>query len=151
MYNPQELRVTPIEDLVKISQGVLIELPPFVEGVPFVAKLKRPSMLALVKGGKIPNSLLTTANELFAKGTIDTDDEKALDNVFGVLDTICEACFVEPTYQQLKDAGVQLTDDQQLFIFNYTQNGVSALGSFRSQLPNTRVNKDEPAILQNTQ
>ena len=54
MYNQNGLVVTPIDDLVKASQGTLIELPPFIEGQPFVARLKRPSMLALVRAGKSP-------------------------------------------------------------------------------------------------
>ncbi len=128
------LQPTSLEDLVKASQGVIIELPPFVEGQPFVAKLRRPSMLALIKSGKIPNSLLATANKLFADGTVDEDDPNALSSLFSVLDALCEACFVEPSYSEMKAAGVELTDDQLMFIFNYTQRGVAALDSFRSQL-----------------
>ena len=146
MYNQNGLVITPIDDLVKASQGTLIELPPFVEGQPFVARLKRPSMLALVRAGKIPNALITTANELFAKGGFDTDDSSAMDNLFGVLDAVCEACFVEPTYAQLKDAGVTLTDDQLMFVFNYTQRGVSALGGFRSQLPGVGAPSNEQSV-----
>lgn len=146
MYNPNSLTITPIDDLVKASQGTLVELPPFTEGVPFVACLKRPSMLALVRAGKIPNALLSTANELFAKGGFDTDDEQAMSNLFGVLDSICEACFVEPSYSQLKEAGVTLTDDQLMFVFNYTQRGVTALGGFRSQLKDSGTSEDESAV-----
>ena len=62
MSNQQGLNVTSIEELVKASQGTLVELPPFAEGTRFVARLKRPSMLAMIKGGKIPNSLLLAAN-----------------------------------------------------------------------------------------
>ena len=127
-------KVTNIQDLVRVSQGTLIELPPFVEGEPFIARLRRPSMLGLVKSGKIPNALLSTANNLFANGTVDTDDEAALGNLFKVLDAVCEACFVEPSYVEMKEAGIELTDDQLMFVFNYTQRGVAALSSFRSQL-----------------
>jgi hypothetical protein len=130
----KKMTITPISDLVEASRGTLVELPPFVEGKPFVARLKRPSMLALVKSGKIPNALLNTANELFANGSYDTDNPEAMSSLFGVLDSICDACFVEPTYAELKDAGVELTDDQYMFVFNYTQRGVNALQSFRSQL-----------------
>lgn len=151
MYNPNSLTITSIDDLVKASQGTLVELPPFVEGVPFVACLKRPSMLALVRAGKIPNALLSTANELFAKGGFDTDDEQAMSNLFGVLDSICEACFVEPSYSQLKEAGITLTDDQLMFVFNYTQRGVTALGSFRSQLTSDGPSEDEQSVQQNSQ
>lgn len=146
MYNQNELVVTPIDDLVKASQGTLIELPPFVEGQPFVARLKRPSMLALVRAGKIPNALISTASELFAKGNFDTDDSQAMSNLFGVLDAVCEACFVEPSYAQMRDAGVQLTDDQLMFVFNYTQRGVAALGGFRSQLKSDGTPEDEQPV-----
>ena len=44
---------------------------------------------------------------------------------------ICEESFVEPTYNELKSNGIQLTDEQQLFIFSYAQRGVDALKSFR--------------------
>lgn len=150
MSNKVKLSVTPIDDLVKASQGALIELPPFIDGEPFIAKLKRPSMLALVRSGKIPNSLISTANDLFSKGGFNTEDEDALKNLFCVLDTICEACFVEPTYAELKEAGVTLTDDQLMFVFNYTQRGVAALGNFRSQLKNSRSSKNEQAVQQNS-
>lgn len=150
MSNKVKLSVTPIDDLVKASQGALIELPPFIDGEPFIAKLKRPSMLALVRSGKIPNSLISTANDLFSKGGFNTEDEDALKNLFCVLDTICEACFVEPTYDELKEAGVTLTDDQFMFVFNYTQRGVAALGNFRSQLKNSRSSKNEQAVQQNS-
>lgn len=150
MSNKVKLSVTPIDDLVKASQGALIELPPFIDGEPFIAKLKRPSMLELVRSGKIPNSLISTANDLFSKGGFNTEDEDALKNLFCVLDTICEACFVEPTYAELKEAGVTLTDDQLMFVFNYTQRGVAALGNFRSQLKNSRSFKNEQAVQQNS-
>lgn len=151
MLDQQVLKVTSIDELVKASSGTIVELPPFVEGQPFVARLKRPSMLALVREGKIPNALIGTANELFAKGSFDTDDDKALSNLFGVLDTICEACFVEPKYSDLCKAGIQLTDDQLMFIFNYTQNGVQALRNFRSQLAYPQSDQHEPVVSQDTE
>ena len=46
---------------------------------------------------------------------------------------MCEASFVEPTYKELKAAGVELTDEQYMFIFGYSQNGVADLESFRSK------------------
>lgn len=134
MENTTPISVTPLADIVRASQGTIVELPPFTADVPFVAKLKRPSMLVLVKEGKIPNQLLSAANELFTGSKkAGTENDKSLDSLFGVLDVICEACFVEPTYAQLKEAGVQLTDDQLMFVFNYTQRGVEALKSFRTK------------------
>lgn len=138
--------VTSIEDLVRVSQGALVELPPFAEGEPFVAKLKRPSMLALIRANKIPNALLNTANQLFVGSRLNIKDNESMSKLFEVLDVVCEACFVEPTYQQIKDAGIELTDDQLIFVFNYTQKGVTALDSFRSQLSDLGADTNVTAV-----
>lgn len=128
-----ENKITSIEELVQVSKGAIVELPPFVEGHSFFARLKRPSMLKLVKANKIPNELLTSANSLFAQGTrnLNTLDKSMMNNLFSVMDIICEEAFVEPTYKELKEAGIELTDDQIAFVFGYTQNGVKQLESFR--------------------
>ena len=126
------LDVTNINQLNEYANGQIVELPPFAEGQPFIAKIRRPSMLALTKTGKIPNELLTTANSLFIDGKIDSKaDPKAMQRIFDIFDVLCEACFVEPTYKQIQDAGITLTDEQYMFIFQYTQTGVKALKPFR--------------------
>lgn len=131
--NVQKLSVTSLRELETYKDGKIIELPPFAEGQPFVAKIKRPSMLALVKEGKIPNSLLTSANSIFQNGvgSYDSEDKEALKELFDVIDIICDASLVEPTLQEIKDVGLSLTDEQMMFLFSYTQNGVKALDSFR--------------------
>lgn len=127
------LKVTSLDQLAQYSQGQVVQFPDFGEGQPFVARIKRPSMLALAKTGKIPNSLLNTANGLFAGKGINEKDKSALGDLFQILDVICEDCFLEPTYKDLKEAGVELTDEQLMFIFNYTQKGTKALETFRVQ------------------
>lgn len=132
----QNLQITSIDQLKDYKGGQIVELPAFGNGQPFVARLRRPSMMAMVKNRQIPNELLNSANSLFEKGPqgvmqINKFDDDAMIKLFDVLDAICEASFVEPTYHQLKEAGIELTDDQYMFIFNYTQNGVQALDSFR--------------------
>lgn len=123
---------TNIVTLKSYAGGQVVELPSFGEGQPFIARIKRPSMLALVKSGKIPNQLLTTANELFAGGgNLDTDNQNMMKDIFGVMDVICEASLIEPSYAEIREAGLELTDDQLMFIFNYSQQGVNALKSFR--------------------
>lgn len=126
--------ITSIQELKNYAMGEVVELPAFSESQPFVVRMKRPSMLALVKLGKIPNSLLSAANKLFTADTeamFDESNENALSQMFDIMDVMCEAAFVEPTFQQIKEAGLELTDDQYMFIFNYCQNGVKALESFR--------------------
>ena len=128
--------VTSISQLNEYAKGQLVELPSFGEGQPFFARLRRPSMLALAKSGKIPNSLLATANRMF-DSSLDTKNENMLKDFYTVIETILEAAFVEPTYQEIKDAGVQLSDDQMIFVFNYTQQGVKILDQFRPNGKNT--------------
>ena len=92
-------------------------------------------MLVLAKQGKIPNTLLTAAGELFSKGGagMDSDNENMLADVYGICEVIAKATLMQPTYEDITNAGMELSDDQIMAIFNYTQNGVKALESFRKE------------------
>lgn len=128
-----EIKVTSIDQLKLMSGGEIVKLPPFIQGQDFYAKLRRPSMLKLVQSGQIPNSLLRTTNMLFSGGVdkeLDRDDEFMKD-MFDLIDVLAGAVFVEPSWTELKNAGIELTDEQYMFIFNYTQEGVKALEPFR--------------------
>lgn len=127
------LPITPLESLQEYARGAVVQLPSFSEDQPFVARLRRPSMMALAKSGKIPNSLLNTANSLFMGKGMDSNNEGALKEVLSIVDILCDAAFVEPTYSQLREAGVELTDEQYMAVFNYTQQGVKALEPFREE------------------
>lgn len=129
----EAMATTSIFDLQTYAKGTLVRFPDFAEGQPFVARVRRPSMLVLAKQGKIPNTLLTSANELFTKGGagLDADNENMLADMYNIMEIVCESALKEPTYQQIKDAGIELSDDQLMAIFNYTQTGVKALESFR--------------------
>lgn len=129
----KSMDITSLESLQEYGRGAIVQLPPFAEGQPFVARLRRPSMMALAKSGKIPNALLTTANSLFLKGGVDATDDSVMKDVLSVVDVLCAAAFVEPTYEQLQKVGVELTDEQYMFIFNYTQQGIKALQPFRGE------------------
>ena len=138
---------TSIQTLAEYAMGQLVELPPFAEGQPFFARLTRPSMLMLAKLGKIPNQLLSTANELFFDGTKKASlDPNSMKNMFELIDVICESSFVTPKYSDIKSAGLTLTDDQFMFIFNYTQQGVDALKPFRGQRADIPAAKPEQNV-----
>lgn len=129
----ENIKVTSIDQLKLMSGGEIVKLPPFIQGQDFYAKLRRPSMLKLVQSGQVPNSLLRTANMLFSGGVdkeLDRDDEFMKD-MFDLIDVLAGAVFVEPSWTELKNAGIELTDEQYMFIFNYTQEGVKALEPFR--------------------
>ena len=129
-----ELELTSLDTLKVYAQGQLVELPPFAANQPFVAKLKRPSLLALTKVGKIPNELLTNATQLFENPSgKEGYDQESVAKMYGILETICEASFVSPTYKELKELGIELNDEQMLFVLSYAQRGVSALRDFRTE------------------
>lgn len=124
--------VTTIESLVNYAGGKIVRLPDFAEDQPFIARLKRPSMLAMSKSGKIPNHLLSAANDLFTgSGAVDTDNADMLKELYEVCRVICEASLVSPTLEEIESAGLELTDEQMIAIFNYSQSGVKSLETFR--------------------
>lgn len=127
-------QVTSLEQLKQYADGNIVRLPDFAEGQPFVAKLKRPSILGMAKQGKIPNSLLVKTNELFVQsGSLDVEENSMMQEIYDVIDLIASETFVEPTYDEIKSTGIELTDEQMMFIFNYSQQGVKALESFRTE------------------
>lgn len=131
--NCNPVGVTTLADLQNYAKGTIVRLPDFAEGQPFVARLRRPSMLALAKSGKIPNALLTSAGELFSRGgeALDADNANMLSDVYNICKIICEASLIEPTMKEIEMAGIELSDEQLMAIFNYTQSGIKALQSFR--------------------
>lgn len=120
------MNITSIDELKLMSGGEIVELPPFVQGKQFVAKLRRPSMMNLVRQGKIPNSLIKMATDLFNGATKDSEAsaEEAMPQMLQIMEIMAEATFIEPKWSDIKAAGIELTDEQMIFIFNYTQNGV---------------------------
>lgn len=127
-----ELKVTSLEDLKKMAEYDVIELPKFKQEMPFIAKVKRVSLLNLVRRGVIPNQLLSAAEELFYgktsnKGNVDI---KALTDVMFIM---AENTLVEPSIKDLEEVGLELTDEQLVALFNYSQKGVEELESFRKE------------------
>lgn len=124
--------ITSIAQLSEYAKGQVVRLPDFAPDQPFVARLKRPSMLVLAKSGKIPNSLLETASSLFdGKSNMANNSNNTMGDMYRVLEIIAEASLVSPTMAEIKSAGIELTDEQLIAIFNYSQQGVEGLKSFR--------------------
>ena len=95
-------------------------------------ELKRPSILALAASGAIANPLMKTARKLFYSGV--SPDGGDLAEEGRVLLEIARAALVKPSFDELEEAGIALTDEQLVAIFQFTQLGVKALDRFR-QLP----------------
>ena len=135
MEENRELKLTTLNDLEKYSKGQLVKLPPFAEGQPFVARIKRPSMLQMVANGTIPNILLIKAQNLFLEQTegFDPDDENMMKEMLQILEIVAKESLLEPKYEQIKECGLQLTDDQLMFLYNYSQQGIKILEPFRTE------------------
>ena len=125
------MAVTSIEKLKKIAQGQEVELQGWDEE-PFVCVLKRPSLLGLVENGDIPNPLLHAAYILF-NGSNNPKDQVNLKEMNDLYRIIAKAAMVSPTYEQLEEIGLELTDMQLLEIYRFTQLGVKSLISFRTK------------------
>ncbi|GAA0082362.1 esterase [Clostridium sporogenes] len=137
-----DLKVTNIEDLKKVAQGEVIQLPQFSQGIPFNARVKRVSLLNLVRKGVVPNKLLSAAEELFY-GKQSSKENVDLAQMTDVMYIMAENALVEPSIEDLKSVGLELTDEQIVALFNYTQEGVSELDSFREEPENTECNIDK--------
>lgn len=137
VHSSEPLVPTSLEQLKVYKEGAIVELPPFADGQPFIARMSRPSMLALVKSGKIPNTLLNQATSLFANGAnaLNGTGKNAtnVNELFDVIDVIVDAALLEPTLEDIHSVGLELTDDQLMAIFSYTQRGIRALESFRTK------------------
>lgn len=134
--NAENLVPTSVAQLATYKHGMVVELPPFADGQPFVARMCRPSMLALVKAGRVPNTLLNQATSMFANGVgalnATGKNSTNINELFDVIDVVVEAALLEPKLSDIRAAGIELTDDQLMAIFSYTQKGVKALEQFRS-------------------
>lgn len=134
-----ELKPTSVEDLRKGAHASLVEFPPFPSGLPFVARIWRPSIARLMMAGKIPNPLLTTAEKaLGVPEAEERKDQEAGDAVrqFGeFLDLLAGEAFLEPKWEEVRD---YLSDEQLAAVQRYLLRGPEALRPFRQR-------QDQPA------
>lgn len=119
------------DKLQDINDSAIVELPEFGDGTKFIARLRRPSMLKLCKSGRIPNSLLNQATALFTDSNVSR--KVSITEIYDICEIICESAFVNPTYEEIKASGIELTDEQIMAVFQYTQGGIKALEKFRNE------------------
>lgn len=98
-------------------------------GEAFICVLRRPSLLALASRGAITNPLMKTARKLFYSGV--SAESGNLEEEGRILLEIASAALVKPTFAELEERGIELTDEQLIAIFQYTQAGAKALERFR--------------------
>ncbi|MBR9648739.1 hypothetical protein [Clostridium tyrobutyricum] len=139
-----ELKVTSMEEL-KNQSTEIIELSPLGGDKPICVRTKRLSILGLCQDGSIPNQLLGVARKLFYQEDIQKVDLKEYGQI---IDIICKNVLVEPSTEQLKEAGLKLTDEQKFELWAYSQQGIEGLKSFR-KVTKSAVDNSNGKDLQN--
>ena len=129
-----ELKPTSVEDLKRGAHASLVEFPPFPSGLPFVARVWRPSIARLMMAGKIPNPLLTTAEKALgvaeAEGRKEQEAGDAVRQFGEFLDLLAGEAFLEPKWEEVRD---YLSDEQLAAVQRYLMRGPEALRSFRQR------------------
>lgn len=136
------------EKLTELAQGTKIELPGFAAEETISVRLRRPSLMLLAAEGKIPNTLLASVEDLFEKGDKNTVSFKERAEIFRI---VAMASLVSPSWEELQNSGVNLTDLQLLYIYNFSQTGVDTLRRFREKQRTEKLSghgKDVPAAAQ---
>lgn len=127
MTGATEGAVTTVADLKQIQEGDKVTLPPFPDGTPFVARLRRPSLIRMAQLGQIPNPLLLALDDLMEVGR-DEPRSSFLDRL-ELLIVVAAASLEEPKYEEVKD---YIDPLQLLAIWAYVNSGVDALIPFRA-------------------
>lgn len=136
--------VTNLEQLRKIRTTEEAKLPPFVDGTPFTAELKKVSLIDMVKRGKVPNPILSammtvTGEDTKSKAKGESENGQNIAaamnentaETFAFMQAVAEECLVNPSYKDITENGVSLTDAQIMSIFSYAMSGTVTLSSFR--------------------
>lgn len=132
--------VTTIDDLKQYAeQGVMVSITPFSQSVPFICRLKRPSLIKMLASGKIENRLLQSAYKLF----LDEEEQEekrtneeivnSAEETYDVLKEVARQALIEPTMEQLEDVGIDLSMQQLLDIYAYVNTGIEELLPFRTE------------------
>ncbi len=142
MAEQKKLKVSSLLDIKKQASGKLVEFSGWDDDIPFVARVKKVSMMNLVVEGVIPNSLLGAAEQVF-NGKASSKKAPSMEETSKIFRVVAKSCLVEPSYEDLENAEIDLTDAQLVEIFNYAQLGVKGLERFRAD--QERVTNNNPS------
>ena len=116
-------KIISAESFMKKATRV-IDIPGFEPGEVFSVRVKNVGVLSMIIGGKLPNSLLLMATELFpdpnAIASVQTSTEQLLDNpealksMSQMMRAVAKEALVEPLYDDIAEG---ITDEQIQSIF----------------------------------
>ncbi len=109
----------------------------------FKVKLKRINLMSLMATGKVPNPLIGTVVSLF-KGDKEfkADSNESIKELNQLANFFAEQALAEPTYKDLKENGIELTDTQLMAIYNYALQGPIALIPYLTKLEDIEHSDD---------
>lgn len=124
--------ITTIEELKKASICFEAVLPPFPNGIPFTAKLKKPSIFDMTSEGKIANPLLLSALGVVGENTQQKTELSPEEStkMLQFVRNVAESCLVEPTLQQINEYAGGLSDNQIFAIYQTVIADIQAYEKF---------------------
>lgn len=133
-----ELKITNVNEIKEYFEGEIVELAPFENGKPFVARVRVPSLVEIYRLGKIPNTLIVEVKKYF--DTLEKDEnnnvtinfaDKRARNLMNLALKMADVVLIEPSMKELREAKIRLSDMQLLSIYNYVDKKVSEMIPFR--------------------
>lgn len=124
--------ITSLEE-IRAKYGIQeYALPGWEPGADFVCKLRRPGLTDMTAAvGFVPNPLMGVVADLFTP-TGEKLKKIPRDQQSKGIQAIARYALVEPTYDQLAEAGIALTDEQYQAIYAFALGGAAALERFRT-------------------
>lgn len=129
------MAITTLNDLANVKNTFEVELPPFADGTPFTAELRKPSLINMICSGRVSNPLILDALKLIGENS--GKDELSKEEAFKAqiesmkfMKGIAEYCLVVPKMEDIVKTVGDLTDEQIIAIFNFAQFDVNKLSKF---------------------
>ena len=137
------LKAITIEELKKVKTQI-IQISDFSGEGTFNVEVRRPSLLTLATSGNIPNELIGDVNDLFFGKKEEKDIE--MSKLKEIYDGIVKATLVSPTFEELKENDIQLTEVQIGELYKYVVGGVKELKYFREIQNSTKIAQYEQIL-----
>lgn len=135
------MSVTTVEELAKIKNTFVVELPPFADGSKLTVELKNPSIIDMVCSGRIYNPIIGDAMKVIGeevkenvseaeKEAREEQSRKAKIESIKFMKYVAESCLVNPTIDDINKYTGGLTDEQIFAIFDAVKLDAAKLSKF---------------------
>lgn len=135
------MSVTTVEELAKIKNTFVVELPPFADGSKLTVELKNPSIIDMVCSGRIYNPIIGDAMKVIGeevkeniseaeKEAREEQSRKAKIESIKFMKYVAESCLVNPTIEDINKYTGGLTDEQVFAIFDAVKLDTAKLSKF---------------------